>query len=67
MRVLVLDVIQEKHTEARTPSKKSFDDYSVRSPKLFPLEMTEDTAMKVSQSISGGARPGATGSVSLQD
>ena len=62
-----MEVLRAKHPEARTPTAVSLDSYPDRPPELTPVEIANDTVTTVAGKLSGGARPGGTDLVSLQD
>ena len=63
----VLEVLRAKYTEARPPTAASLTPYTGCPPELTPVDITEDTVTSVVGQLSGGAEPGGTDSVSLQN
>ena len=63
---LVMEVLRDKHPQARAPAAASLDSYLDRTPELVPVDITDDTVMAVVGRILGGAGSGKTDSVSLQ-
>ena len=62
----VVEVLREKHPEARAPTLSSIYSYPNQPPELVPVEITDNTVTAVARRLSGGAGPGGKDSVSLQ-
>ena len=63
----VLEVLRAKHLEARTPTAACLTSYTGCPPELTPVDITDDTVTAFAGRLSGGAGPGGTDSVLLQN
>ena len=61
-----MEVLKTKHPDARPPSVSSLDAYPNNPPDMVPVDITDDVLTAVAGRISGGAGPGGTYLVSLQ-
>ena len=62
----VMEVLQSKQQEARTPTAASLDSYTDRPLELIPVDITDNTVTAVMGRLLGGALLGGTDFVSLQ-
>ena len=62
----VLEVLHTKYPDARPPSAACIDAYPGKPPEMVPVDITYDVVSAVEGSLSGGAGPGGTDSISLQ-
>ena len=62
----MIEVLRTKLPEALAPTAASLDSYPDLPPELVPVDIIDDTVTAVAGRISGGAGPGGTDSVSLQ-
>ena len=62
----VMEVLRDKHPEARTPTVANLDSYHDRPPELTPVDITDNTVTAVAGRLLVGARLGGTDSVLLQ-
>ena len=62
-----MEVLHTKHPDKQPPTAASLDTYPYRPQELVPVDTTNDTVTEVAGHIYGGAGPGGTESVSLQN
>ena len=61
-----MEVLRAKHPEALTPTAESLESYPDRPLELTPVNITNDTVTTIVGRLLGGAGPGGTDPVSLQ-
>ena len=62
-----MEVLHAKHPDARPLSEACLDAYPGKPPEMVPVDITDDVVSAVAGQLSGGAGPGGTDWISLQN